>query len=78
MFSPYVCTWWVFVLRQSGVHSHSLLIAGELASPVRGLWKRDSLLPENGQSVEEANALDESVYIFLAMQVNVDYNLSRS
>lgn len=68
-------TWWVFVLRQFGIHTLSLLIAGELASPVRGLWKTDSLLAENGQGVEEANTLDGSVCIFLAMQVNVDYNL---
>lgn len=61
-------------MRQSGVHTLSFLIAEELASPVRGLWKRNTLLPESGQGVEEAYSLDGSVYIFLAIQVNVDYN----
>lgn len=63
------------MLSQSDARTLCLLIAGEPAGPVGGLWKRDSLLPQSGQGVEEANTLDGSVCVFLAMQVNVDYNL---
>lgn len=78
VFSPYMCTW-MGLCAETVWRSYPFLVdSRRTCQSCKRVVKEGHCLPENGQGVEEVNALVGSVCVFLAMQVNVDYNLSCS